>query len=420
MLRRRWFSATLTVGTALFMAAGSAQPGGHVDAPRGGTLRVGSAADIDVDPALVYDGFSASVVAGTCATLFRYPDESGAAGTRSLPEVVRTTRVSRDGRVYTFELRRTFRFHTGQPVNAQSFADAFNRAANPRLQSPSDELPDRYRWRRRRHAREGEGDLGRPSPGPQAPVPVDQAGRRFPTRLIMFCRCCRRALSIPPEWTSRPARPLFVAERIPNRRVVLKRNPYYQGGRAANVDEIVVSIGKTAKTACGRSSRTDLTTAPGSTSLTRRGRGSRRSTGSTGRAGSSSSTHRSHLVSRLQPRSSGVQGAGPDPAEEGNQLRARPDGVPDPQVLRQAHRPVLPPALGRDERIYPLTGTWRQPEVARQGEAPALDARALREEQRQPGRRRADAPDQPQADRDRARDQVLRPDRVRSQGRHPG
>ena len=35
-----------------------------------------------------------------------------------------------------------------------------------------------------------------------------------------------------------------MAERIPNRRIVLKRNPYYPGGRPANVDQVVVTIGE--------------------------------------------------------------------------------------------------------------------------------------------------------------------------------
>ena len=54
-----------------------------------------------------------------------------------VPEVVRRFTVSEDGRVYTFELHRTFRFHTGAPVTAHSFADAFNRAADPRMNSPA-------------------------------------------------------------------------------------------------------------------------------------------------------------------------------------------------------------------------------------------------------------------------------------------
>ena len=61
-------------------------------------------------------------------------------GTRLVPEVVDRYTVSKDGRTYTFELKQTFRFHTGAPVTAQSFADAINRVAHPKLESPATAL----------------------------------------------------------------------------------------------------------------------------------------------------------------------------------------------------------------------------------------------------------------------------------------
>ena len=39
--------------------------------------------------------------------------------------------------------------------------------------------------------------------------------------------------------------PYYVAERISNQRIVLKRNPYYRGNRPANVDQVVWTIGET-------------------------------------------------------------------------------------------------------------------------------------------------------------------------------
>ena len=45
--------------------------------------------------------------------------------------------VSKDGLTYTFDLEKSFRFQTGAAVTAQSFADAFNRDANPKMQSPA-------------------------------------------------------------------------------------------------------------------------------------------------------------------------------------------------------------------------------------------------------------------------------------------
>ena len=94
--------------------------------------------DVEVaDPALAYWPHVWMVEYATCAKLFNYPDESGAAGARVIPEVARTHTVSRDGRSHTFDLRRSFRFHTGAEVTAQSFADALNRLAQPKLRSPA-------------------------------------------------------------------------------------------------------------------------------------------------------------------------------------------------------------------------------------------------------------------------------------------
>jgi ABC-type oligopeptide transport system substrate-binding subunit len=45
--------------------------------------------------------------------------------------------VSRDRLTYTFDLKKTYRFHTDAQVTAQSFADALHRVANPRMQSPA-------------------------------------------------------------------------------------------------------------------------------------------------------------------------------------------------------------------------------------------------------------------------------------------
>jgi ABC-type oligopeptide transport system substrate-binding subunit len=136
MTRRHLLSlALLAPGMALLVAAGIAAA---TEAPRGGTLRVSRFSDVDhVDPALAYSTWSWQVAYATCAKLFNYPDRPGVAGARLVPEVVDRYIVSRDGRTYTFDLKRTFRFHTGVPVTARSFADAFERLAQPKLESPA-------------------------------------------------------------------------------------------------------------------------------------------------------------------------------------------------------------------------------------------------------------------------------------------
>jgi ABC-type transport system substrate-binding protein len=243
------------VGAVLLVAAGVAWPAGRAatgtaaEAPTGGTLRLSKGDDVVVDPGLAYDLYSWTLGFTSCAKLFNYPDAPGAAGTRVLPEVARTWTVSRDGRVYTFDLKRTFRFHTGAPVTARSFADAFNRVANPRLRSP---IPTGYLgeivgadavMQGNARAISGVRVLNRYRLQIRLIRPLGD----FTARLTMpfFCPVLPNTPVDPAGINDPPGSgPYYVAERIVNRRVVLKRNPYYRGGRPANVEQIVVTLGE--------------------------------------------------------------------------------------------------------------------------------------------------------------------------------
>jgi peptide/nickel transport system substrate-binding protein len=219
------------------------------EARKGGTLRLSRYADVDyVDPALAYAPYSWPILFATCAKLFNHPDRPGAAGTRVIPEVVNGFTISRDGRTYSFELRRTFRFHTGAPVTARSFADAFNRVANPRMGSPATgwmhEIvgADAVSAAKARTI-SGVRVLGRYRLQIRLTRPLGD----FTARLTMpfFCPILPNT-PIDPDGIDKPAGsgPYYVAERVANRRIVLKRNPFYHGGRPANVDQVVWTIGE--------------------------------------------------------------------------------------------------------------------------------------------------------------------------------
>ena len=108
-----------------------------LQAKKGRVLRIGSETDVDsVDPALAGLPISWMVENATCAKLFNNPDASGAAGAQVIKEVVDHYEVAPNLKTYIFDLRKTFRFQTGAPVTAQSFAYAFNRDANPVLRPP--------------------------------------------------------------------------------------------------------------------------------------------------------------------------------------------------------------------------------------------------------------------------------------------
>jgi len=139
MHRRLWFSvAMLAAGASLlvaasFASASSSSPTIH----KGGTLKIGGTGNLDsVDPAIAYGTTSWWFEFSTRANLYTYPDKQGAAGGKLIPEVAKGFTVSKNGRTYTFHLKKGFRFSDGKPVNAASFAYAIKRSLNKDLGSP--------------------------------------------------------------------------------------------------------------------------------------------------------------------------------------------------------------------------------------------------------------------------------------------
>ena len=124
MARRLSLLLALLLAGAAFLVA-TAPAGQSGESRKGGTLRLASFQEVDsVDTALAYTPWSFPIVYATCAKLFNHPDASGLEGAKVVPEVVKGYTVSRDGRTYIFDLKRTFRFSTGAPVTAQSIRSA--------------------------------------------------------------------------------------------------------------------------------------------------------------------------------------------------------------------------------------------------------------------------------------------------------
>jgi ABC-type oligopeptide transport system substrate-binding subunit len=235
--------AGLVVGSSLLAAAASAVP-----APaKGGTLRISSPIDLDsVDPAIGYLGITWMLEFATCAKLYNYPDKPGPAGAIVIPEVAAGfPKISRDGRTQTIQLTRSFRFHTGARVTAANFVAAFNRDANPKLQSPATNYLHEIVGGDAVIAGKTQTISGVKALSPY--VLQIHTTRPLPdlvSRLTMpfFCPV---AVNTPLEEIDDPlgSGPYYVAAHVPNREIVLERNPYYRGSRPANVDRVVWTIG---------------------------------------------------------------------------------------------------------------------------------------------------------------------------------
>ena len=241
MKHLRWAVPVALGATAILLSASAASPGG--DAKRGGTLRLMYGAEPDsIDPALANPARGAwTLLHATCAKLFETSYDAHGGNPHVVPEVARSFAVSNGGRTYTFQLKRTFRFHTGARVTAQSFADAINRDANARMLSPSRRFLDEIVGADDAIQGKTETVAGVRVLGPyRLQIRLTRPAGDLPARLTMpfFCPLLpntpMRPIDDPPG-----SGPYYVAERVPNRRMVLLRNRFYGGARPAHVDRIV-------------------------------------------------------------------------------------------------------------------------------------------------------------------------------------
>src|SRR4029078_10083054 len=143
MRKRVWLSGAMgAIGATMLVAAAlagtaSSKPSSASSPPqkKGGTMNVTmSATDVDYsDPALAYGTNSWQILDAVCAKLMNYPDKPGAAGSKLTPDAaVRFPTVSKDGKTYTWTIRKGWKSNTGQTLTAANFAYALNRDLNPK------------------------------------------------------------------------------------------------------------------------------------------------------------------------------------------------------------------------------------------------------------------------------------------------
>src|SRR5215208_3275918 len=242
-LRKLWLS-TITVGVALLMvfAAGAAAKGGS-SVKAGGTLTVDLTTDVDyTDPALDYLSTGWELEYATCLKLMNYPDVNGAKGAQLVPEAATGfPKVSNNGRVYDFTVNAGFtKFSNGQPVTAANFKAAFDRLADTKMQSPATAFMEDIVGS---HQTPVSGVRVR---GNHLIVTLSKPSADFLARMAMpFFSAIPTNLARDPNGVDTPpsAGPYYVAERTPNKAIVVKRNPYYKGKRPHNVNQIVYTVG---------------------------------------------------------------------------------------------------------------------------------------------------------------------------------
>jgi ABC-type transport system substrate-binding protein len=128
----------LVAGASLLVAASLASAAGNAPAlKKGGIWRLGTTgASTQIDPQLAYVTTAWWLEYATAAKLYNYPDKSGPAGSKLVPEVASRFTVTNGGKRYTFFIRKGFKFSDGTAVTPNSFKYAINRTANKDLASP--------------------------------------------------------------------------------------------------------------------------------------------------------------------------------------------------------------------------------------------------------------------------------------------
>lgn len=248
--------AMAAAGASLLVASALASPAGTdaVTAPTkkgatGGTLRINLADDTDyVDPALAYYQVSWEMEYATCMKLLNYSDKEAPVGSQLQPEAATAMpTVSADGKTYTFTIKPGIKSNKGAELTAANFAAAINRDLDPAMSSPASSFigdvvgADAVLDKKAKTA-SGVKILGKY----KLQIQLTQASPDFVARIAMpfFCAINPNLPHVPEGVNSLESwGPYYVDSRVPNRSIVLKKNPNYKGPRPHNVDAMVYTVG---------------------------------------------------------------------------------------------------------------------------------------------------------------------------------
>jgi ABC-type transport system substrate-binding protein len=228
----------LGTGIALLVSTAVASRGAS-----GWTFRISSGnAGLVLDPA-AFAGPASSLEwqDGLCANLYTYPDLGGARGAHVVPEVADGPPfVSRNGRTYTFTLRRGYRFNTGAGVRAANFAAAINRDLSPKLHSPAADFLRDVVGATNVIAGTATKASGVRAHGMKLTITLTRPAPDLVPRLAMtfFCAIPTNTPVASLPVTPASAGPYYVAH-TDAKQIVMERNPFYGGRRPHNPAKIV-------------------------------------------------------------------------------------------------------------------------------------------------------------------------------------
>jgi peptide/nickel transport system substrate-binding protein len=221
----------LLVAAAFAGSASSAPQSKGSAAKAGGTLRVNlSTTDVQyTDPALEYETTGWQIEYATALKLLNWKETKATL----FPEAATSfPRVSAGGRKYTFTIRQGLRLSNGEKVTAANFRYAFQRANNPKMQSPAAAFL---------------ADLGSVTTKGKYTLVINLKKARpdFASIVSMpFFMAISMKTPIDPNGVKTPASggPYYIKSRDIGRTIVLARNKYYKGTRPHNPNSMTINV----------------------------------------------------------------------------------------------------------------------------------------------------------------------------------
>src|ERR671925_220863 len=252
MHRRLWLSAFMAaLGALLLVVAGFAKAASTSQAAKkGGTMRLNmSDTDLDFsDPSLSYYVIGWQVEFATQIKLVNYPDKAAPAGSRLVPEAaVAMPTISKDGKTYTFTIRKGLRFSDGSAITAKNFKWAFDRSATKAQQSPATPfMDDVVGYTAAVDGGKNPANVpGAIARGNKFILKLTHADGGMLSKLAMpfFSAISLKTKVDPHGVTVYPsAGPYYISTYVRGRHLVLKQNKFYKGNRPRNISTFDIDI----------------------------------------------------------------------------------------------------------------------------------------------------------------------------------
>jgi ABC-type oligopeptide transport system substrate-binding subunit len=241
----RLLAIGVVVVTALLLAA-SGTPRAIKE---GGTFRVAVLAGFfdTIDPALVSHPFELLVLEPTCGTLMTYPSKPPPAGLEIAPELAAGHPVvSKDGRTYTFTIRKDARFSDGKPVTARAFARAIERILDPAMKATlGSDFAALIVGGEDVLAGKTKSLAGLTTKGRVLTLRLTRRELALSDNYISGLCAVPPTLPVDPEGVKAPlpsAAPYYVGQYLPGERLVLERNRFYKGVLKPHVSRYAVDL----------------------------------------------------------------------------------------------------------------------------------------------------------------------------------